>query len=670
MADAAARARGPVDRPHRRSARARLAVVAALVAVLGAVTATADARGPAAAPVTRTSLAGADAPGVFRLAGADRYAASAAVSAATFDPGVPVAYVATGLNFPDALAGGPVGGYTGGPVLLVRTDSVPVVVAAELRRLAPRRIVVLGGTTSVTDGVKQSLGAFTTGLVTRLDGANRYEAAARISAETFAPGVPVVHVATGRNFPDALSGGPPAALAGGPVLLVGTGTIPRATARELVRLAPRRIVVLGGTTSVSGAVEADLARYTSGSVERLDGANRYVASARVSAASFGAGSRVAYVATGENFPDALSGGPAGGVDGAPMLLVRGTAIPDATAAELTRLRPERIVVLGGPASVSADVQAALEQYVVPRGPLSVRGTVTEQGGSGAPLSGVGLRVYDDALGELTSLATVSDANGVYRVVGAPAGRVRLCVDGSTATGGSVDPSGYEAECHRDRAGPSTADPVTVGATPVTGLDVGLRGLGAATVTTTDTAGTPLPGVAVYVYGPRGLRRDLVTDSLGRTPTGALPAGSFLVCYDAWGVTVGRGASYGYDPYSACTDAGAALAPTLSVTAGTTTRRTVPVTASATVQGRVTSTAGARVQGATVRVVNEMVPGDGIEAVGVTDAEGYYQVSGVRGNTTHRVCVDPPAGFVARCVDGGTTPEAQPRTVDVVLSPGS
>ncbi|HSG85871.1 MAG TPA: N-acetylmuramoyl-L-alanine amidase, partial [Candidatus Limnocylindrales bacterium] len=45
---------------------------------------------------------------VSRLAGADRYATAVEISKATFpSPPVPVAYVATGSDFPDALAGGP-----------------------------------------------------------------------------------------------------------------------------------------------------------------------------------------------------------------------------------------------------------------------------------------------------------------------------------------------------------------------------------------------------------------------------------------------------------------------------------------------------------------------------------------------------------------------------------
>jgi putative cell wall binding repeat protein len=74
---------------------------------------------------------------VVRYAGADRYATAAAVSAAAFNPGVPVAYVAIGNNFPDALAGGAAAAVNGGPVLLLSAAGVPDATAAELDRLNP-----------------------------------------------------------------------------------------------------------------------------------------------------------------------------------------------------------------------------------------------------------------------------------------------------------------------------------------------------------------------------------------------------------------------------------------------------------------------------------------------------------------------------------------------------
>jgi len=300
---------------------------------------------------------------VVRLAGADRYATAAAVSAATYSPGAPVAYVATGENYPDALAGGPVAALNGAPLLLVRAGSIPPPIAAELDRLDPRRIVVLGGPGVVSDAVLAALGAYTTGGVTRLAGADRYATAASISAATFSPGVPAVIVATGENYPDALAGGPVAAAWDGPVLLVRGGSIPPAVAAELDRLDPGRIIILGGSAVVSDAVAVGLGPYASIGVFRYSGADRYATAASASAQTFGANVAVAYVATGQNYPDALAGGPGAGRDGGPLLLVRHGSVPPSVAAELTRLKPGRIVVLGGSGVVSDAVAGALGAYV-------------------------------------------------------------------------------------------------------------------------------------------------------------------------------------------------------------------------------------------------------------------------------------------------------------------
>jgi hypothetical protein len=70
-----------------------------------------------------------------------------------------------------------------------------------------------------------------------------------------------VFIATGQSYPDALAGGPAAAKEGGPLLLVRS-FIPLATANELQRLGPARIVVLGGAGVVSAAVATGLGAYT------------------------------------------------------------------------------------------------------------------------------------------------------------------------------------------------------------------------------------------------------------------------------------------------------------------------------------------------------------------------------------------------------------------------
>jgi putative cell wall-binding protein len=302
----------------------------------------------------------------LRYAGADRYATAAAISAANFPtPGIPVVYVATGVNFPDALAGAAVAGSLGGPLLLVTRDTIPGATQTELARLQPDKIVILGAAGVVSDAVAEALRPYTnTAVVERYAGADRYATAAAISGAHYpTPGVAVAYVATGLNFPDALAGAAVAGNVGGPLLLVTRDSIPSATAAELARLQPDKIVILGAAGVVSDAVAEALRPYTNtGTVERFAGADRYSTAAAISAANFAPGVDVAYVATGTNFPDALAGAAVAGNLGGPLLLVTRDSIPGATATELDRLDPNRIVILGSTGVVGPVVAAMLAGY--------------------------------------------------------------------------------------------------------------------------------------------------------------------------------------------------------------------------------------------------------------------------------------------------------------------
>jgi len=292
---------------------------------------------------------------IDRLSGADRYATGVEVSKAAYPAaGVPVAYVATGENFPDALAGGAAASHAGGPLLLVTKDAVPAVVATELTRLKPKRIVILGGNDVVTDAVATALDAFTIGTVTRVAGTDRYATALATSRDTFSGAVGgSVIIATGENYPDALSAGSLFAGHGGPVLLAqpGSGLTPALVA-ELARLKPSEVLILGGADVVSEIVVADL---TDLGYEptRLAGVDRYATSAAIARFAYPAGHapKRVLVTTGKNFPDGVTAGPLAAVAGAPVLLAGGICWDAATLTFLQTASPTRYTYIGGPGVV-------------------------------------------------------------------------------------------------------------------------------------------------------------------------------------------------------------------------------------------------------------------------------------------------------------------------------
>lgn len=308
------------------------------------------------APVTRAP--------VTRIAGADAYATSAALSKSQYAPGVATVFIATRQDFPDALAGAAAAGKANGPVLLTSPTSLDSSVSAELQRLQPRSIVVLGGPAAVSDAVVASLKSFTTGAVSRQYGQDRFATAAAVAAANWGTSASTVYVATGTNYPDAVAASAVAAAAGtsGPVLLTTSDVLSEPTRQAIQNLRPSKVVILGGTTAVSTQVQntisTTLTAAGGGTVVRQAGADRFETAAAVARSAYSSSPTV-YISTGTNFPDALSGGPVAGQQNAPMLLVTSDSIPAATRKALLELRPSRVVIVGGTAAVSDAVAALL-----------------------------------------------------------------------------------------------------------------------------------------------------------------------------------------------------------------------------------------------------------------------------------------------------------------------
>lgn len=297
---------------------------------------------------------------VGRLAGGDRVTTAAAVSA-TFAAGVDVVFVATGNDFPDALAAGPAAGLTGAPILLTGRDSVPRATLAELERLDPDRVVVLGGERAISLSAAERIAEAAGVTHDRLAGDDRFLTAAALVRSFFPDPVSTVFLANGGAFPDALAGGAAAVAEGAPLLLATRDQVPEPTQAELRRIDPERIVLLGGEAAISRELARAL-ESTGATVERRQGPERYATAADISGESFPDAANV-LIASGERFPDALAGAPLAGALQAPVLLVEPDTIPSSIAQELSRLSPEAIVVLGGPAAVSTDVEAELGRYL-------------------------------------------------------------------------------------------------------------------------------------------------------------------------------------------------------------------------------------------------------------------------------------------------------------------
>lgn len=346
-------------------------------------------------PAPRVAVA--DVPSVPRVgevAGPSRFATAVALSRATFpsatddagDPVVATLVVASGEDFPDALAATPLAVASGGPLLLVGQDRLPVEVAEEISRLSPSTVLVVGGEAAVSAGVAQAISDLGVETVTRLAGPTRYATGAAIAralldggstdsplpvgaafAQDEAGNGPDVIVASGEDFPDALAAGPLAGTTGRIILLTRRGELPAETAEVLAEVNPARVIVAGGSAAVGAAVEAALGE--GATVERLGGSSRFATAAALVERTIREGGFTdrAFLVDAGGFPDALAAGAAVARLGGMLLPVSPDGLDrSGDVADLLLRRADGLVEVtwvGGtgvlPASLREEVEAAL-----------------------------------------------------------------------------------------------------------------------------------------------------------------------------------------------------------------------------------------------------------------------------------------------------------------------
>ena len=285
---------------------------------------------------------------LLRYSGDSRYATAASIAEESFPNPVSEVFLASGAAFPDALSGGPAAALRGAPVLLTRPHDLPAETAAQLDRLRPQVVHVLGGEGAVSAAVLQQVQQHAPS-VQRLAGGNRYATGVAI-AQQFWTQAGTVYLASGDTYPDALSGGALAAQSGSPILLSAGNSLPSVVAQELTRLNPGSVVLLGGPGALGDQVAAEVSALLPGAaVERLGGATRFATSAAIAQRGWSVGVDRAYLAAGSDFPDALAGVPAAASGRAPLLLTRRACVPPVVQSQLKRLSPEQTVLLGGEA---------------------------------------------------------------------------------------------------------------------------------------------------------------------------------------------------------------------------------------------------------------------------------------------------------------------------------
>lgn len=268
-------------------------------------------------------------PGMYRAAGETRYATMAALLPKAPWKAERTVVLASGSNYPDALAAASLAGAYDAPIVLTEPNSLSVDAADMIEQLSPNVIYVVGGEAAVSKSAVDTAAYYAADgcKVFRIAGDTRLETslaiAKRVRQKSTASDTLIV--ATGFNYADALSVSPFAFAYKSPIFLCGSNGLSADAISYISGAGFKRAILVGGTAAVPDRVKQQLtsAGISSGSITRLAGATRYETSAKIMSYAVNAGMNVStvYLATGKNFPDALAAGPVAGKLRAPLLLV-------------------------------------------------------------------------------------------------------------------------------------------------------------------------------------------------------------------------------------------------------------------------------------------------------------------------------------------------------------
>ncbi len=292
---------------------------------------------------------------VTRFAGKDRFATAVEISKAYFDQADTVV-LTNGYSYADALAGVPLADKLNAPILLTGSSTLEAVTLAEIRRLDSKNVIILGGENAIDCSVEKELQ--TMGIMTeRIAGETRFETATKV-AEKLNDNPTDVFFVYGYNYADALSISAIAALKDAPIIYLTTdGELNTDTVRYLEELNHKNCVknayIIGGSSVISdNMMELATAALGLESATRIAGKDRFETCIAINCAFDDIlYSKSVCVATGLNFPDALSGGVFAAKKSAPLFLAARN-LTDSQIAYLKTAKAQDIFVFGGTGALS------------------------------------------------------------------------------------------------------------------------------------------------------------------------------------------------------------------------------------------------------------------------------------------------------------------------------
>ena len=291
-------------------------------------------------------------PAVETKYGSDRYSTAVELSKSNFTSAETIV-ISNGYAIPDGLTATPIASYYNAPLLLVAKSSIPTSTQNEIKRLATKNVIIVGGTGVVDKNVETQLKNLGVTKITRLGGANRYETALQVAKyiDTNLYDVENIVIANGLGEADALSIAPISGRDKMPIILVQSNNIPSNINSWLKSESLNNAYIIGGTTAVSNNVLNSINSITKQNISgnRLGGANRYETNAKIIERFYGNVLNNLYVTEGLELVDALSSGPVAALNKSPVV-ISGKELTSGQKSVLKSKTTSKIIQVGGQVS--------------------------------------------------------------------------------------------------------------------------------------------------------------------------------------------------------------------------------------------------------------------------------------------------------------------------------
>lgn len=300
---------------------------------------------------------------VERLYGNDRYETSINIANYSKSGQLDSVIVTNGEDFADALSGSILQSLGDYPVMLVNrsvknSDKTLNYIENNLKK--DGTIYILGGEASVDTEFESYFKEKGFNKVVRLGGKDRYETNIKIvNSANVKEGTPIV-IANGENFPDALSISSTAAYKGYPIFITPSDSIPKAVEEKIKEIKPSKVYIIGGTGSISSSIE-NKAKEISKDVVRIQGKDRYETSMNV-CKYFGKSSDNIVIASGEAFPDSLSGSAIAAKFKAPIVIID-ESNANSFKNYVDSQKFKKVIILGGEGVVSKNIEKSLNDNI-------------------------------------------------------------------------------------------------------------------------------------------------------------------------------------------------------------------------------------------------------------------------------------------------------------------